>query len=81
MKLFSELRISFYPNIDIESFFMRRSIFRRYFPKIQIQQMPEIDGKKGELQIHDIGKIQVSVKEFVELLIILLSDDSEEIRL
>jgi hypothetical protein len=60
---------------------MRRSTFRYYFPEIQIQQISKIDGKKGELQIHDIKKIPVSVKEFVELSIILFSDDNEEVRL
>jgi hypothetical protein len=49
MKLSLELRISFYFDIDIGSSFMRRLIFRYYFLKIQIQQMSEIDGKKGEL--------------------------------
>jgi hypothetical protein len=80
MKSFSELRILFYFNIDIGSSFIRRLILRHYFLKIQIQQMPEIDGKKGELQIHGIGKISVSAKEFIELPVILLSDDGEEIR-
>jgi hypothetical protein len=81
MKLFSELRISFYSDIDIESSLIRQLILRRYFPKIQIQQMPEIDGKKNELQIYGIKKILISVKKFVELPIILLSNDNEEVRL
>jgi hypothetical protein len=80
MKLISELRIPFYFNIDTGSSFMRRSTLRYYFLKIQIQQMSEIDNKNGEFQIHGIGKISISIKKFVELPIILLSDDDEEIR-
>jgi hypothetical protein len=43
--------------------------------------MLEIDGKKDEFQIHDIKKILISVRKFVELSIILFSDNNEEIRL
>jgi hypothetical protein len=43
--------------------------------------MSEIDNKKGKLQIHGIKKIPISIKEFVELLIILFFNDGEEIRL
>jgi hypothetical protein len=81
MKLFSELRIFFYFNTDAEFSFIRRSILRHYFSEIQIQQMPEIDDKKDEFQIYDIGKIPISVREFVELPVILFSNDGEEIRL
>jgi hypothetical protein len=42
--------------------------------------MSEIDNKKGELQIHDIEKISVSTRKFVELSVILFSDDGEEVR-
>jgi hypothetical protein len=42
--------------------------------------MPEIDDKKGEFQIHDIKKIPISVKEFIELSVILLFNDNEEIQ-
>jgi hypothetical protein len=42
--------------------------------------MPEIDSKKDEFQIHDIKKILISVREFVELSILLFSDDGEEVR-
>jgi hypothetical protein len=80
MKLSSGLRISFCSNTDTGSSFMRRSIFRHCFPEIQIQQMPEIDGKKNKLQIHGIKKISVSARKFVELPVILFSDDSEEIQ-
>jgi hypothetical protein len=59
---------------------MRRLIFRHCFPEIQIQQMSEIDDKKGKFQIHGIKKIPISIRKFVELPIILLSDDGEEIR-
>jgi hypothetical protein len=42
--------------------------------------MSKIDDKKGEFQIHDIGKIPISVKKFVELSVILFFDDGEEVR-
>jgi hypothetical protein len=42
--------------------------------------MSEIDDKKGEFQIHGIGKISISIREFVKLPVILFSDDSEEVR-
>jgi hypothetical protein len=80
LKLFLELRISFYLNIDAGSSFIRRSILRHYFPEIQIQQIFKIDSK-DELQIHDIKEIPISAKEFVELLIILFFNDGEEVRL
>jgi hypothetical protein len=81
MKSLSKLRISFCSNIDAGPSLMRRSTLRHYFPEIQIQQIPEIDDKKNELQIHDIKKIPISAKKFVELPIILFSDNGEEIRL
>jgi hypothetical protein len=81
MKIFSELRISFYFNIDAGFSFMRRLIFRHYFLKIQIQQIPEIDDKKDEFQVYGIGKIPVSARKFVELPVILFFNDGEEIRL
>jgi hypothetical protein len=42
--------------------------------------MSEIDDKKGEFQVHDIEIFLISVRKFVELPIILFSDDGEEIR-
>src|SRR6266536_3801798 len=58
-----------------------KETLRHCFPDVQIQQMPEIDGKKGELQVHGIEKTPVSAREFVELPVRLLSDDGKEVRL
>jgi hypothetical protein len=81
IKSLLKLRILFCFNIGVGSFLIRRLTFRHYFSEIQIQQMLEIDGKKDEFQIHDIKKILISVRKFVELSIILFSDNNEEIRL
>ena len=81
IKSSSELRVFFYPDTSAGSFFIRQSVFRYYFSDIQIQQIPKIDSKKSEFQIYNIKKILVSVKKFVELLVILFSNNSKKVRL